>query len=145
VTTNSAQEDTKYLPEHAPRVDWMKLVPEVHKAMIRLDTAVRKSVETTLLNPVKIRASQINHCTFCLDLHSKDALAAGESAERIIQLNAWTESKHFYRAKEIGSVSAARSLCRPTRSCRSNSPRCGWRAANGSAACAPPPSCRLQA
>ena len=61
-------------------------------------------VEPTLLNLVKIRASQINHCAFCLDMHSKDALAAGESAERIIQLNAWTESKHFYTAKEIAAI-----------------------------------------
>ena len=82
----------------------MKLAPEVYKAMIRLDTAVRKGVETTLLNLVKIRASQINHCAFCLDMHSKDALAAGESAGRIIQLDAWTESKHFYTAKEIAAI-----------------------------------------
>ena len=82
----------------------MKLAPEVYKAMIGLDTAVRKGVETTLLNLVKIRASQINHCAFCLDMHSKDALAAGESAERIVQLNAWTESKHFYTAKEIAAI-----------------------------------------
>jgi AhpD family alkylhydroperoxidase len=104
MTTNIGQENKNYLPEHAPRVDWMKLAPEVYKALIRLDTAVRKGVETTLLNLVKIRASQINHCAFCLDMHSKDALAAGESAERITQLNAWTESKHFYTAKEIAAI-----------------------------------------
>ena len=72
--------------------------------MIRLDTAVGQGIEPTLLNLVKIRASQINHCAFCLDMHSKDALAAGESAERIIQLSAWTESKHFYTAKEIAAI-----------------------------------------
>jgi AhpD family alkylhydroperoxidase len=53
---------------------------------------------------IKIRASQINHCAFFLDTHSKDALAAGESAERIIQLDAWPESRHFYTAKEIAAV-----------------------------------------
>jgi AhpD family alkylhydroperoxidase len=72
--------------------------------MIRLDAAARKGVEPTLLELVKIRASQINHCAFCLDMHSKDALAAGESAERIIQLSAWEESKHFYTAKEIAAI-----------------------------------------
>ena len=72
--------------------------------MIRLDTAESQGVNPSLLNLVKIRASQINHCAFCLDMHSKDALAAGESAERIIQLNAWTESKHFYTAKEIAAI-----------------------------------------
>jgi AhpD family alkylhydroperoxidase len=104
VTTNKAQQSKEFLPEHAPRLDWMKFAPEVYKAIIRLDTAVRQGVEPALLNLVKIRASQINHCAFCLDMHSKDALAAGESVERIIQLNAWTESKHFYTAKEIAAI-----------------------------------------
>jgi AhpD family alkylhydroperoxidase len=104
MTTNEAQESKERLPEHTPRLDWMKLAPEAYKAMIRLDTAARQGIEPTLLNLVKIRASQINHCAFCLDMHSKDALAAGESAERIIQLNAWTESKHFYTAREIAAI-----------------------------------------
>src|SRR5215218_6957585 len=89
MTTNEAQESKERLPEHAPRLDWAKLAPEAYKAMIRLDTVARQGVDPTLLDLVKIRASQINHCAFCLDMHSKDALAAGESAERILQLNAW--------------------------------------------------------
>ena len=104
MTTNTAQESKDRVQEHAPRLDWAKLAPEAYKALIRLDAAARQGVEPTLLNLVKIRASQINHCAFCLDMHSKDALAAGESAERIIQLNAWTESKHFYTAKEIAAI-----------------------------------------
>jgi AhpD family alkylhydroperoxidase len=104
VTTNDAPESKERHPAHAPRLDWAKLAPEAYKAMIRLDTAARQGVEPTLLNLINVRASQINHCAFCLDMHSKDALAAGESAERIIQLNAWTESKHFYTAKEIAAL-----------------------------------------
>src|SRR3954453_19727724 len=101
MTTNNAGQSN---PEHTPRLDWMKLAPEAYKAMIRFDTAVRQGIEPGLLNLIKVRASQINHCALCLDMHSKDALAAGESAERIIQLNAWTESKHFYTAKEIAAI-----------------------------------------
>ncbi|MEU6341048.1 carboxymuconolactone decarboxylase family protein [Streptomyces sp. NPDC046977] len=85
-------------------MDWAKLAPEAYKAMIRLDTAARQGLEPTLLDLVKIRASQINHCAFCLDMHSKDAVAAGESAARVIQLAAWTESKHFYTAREIAAL-----------------------------------------
>jgi AhpD family alkylhydroperoxidase len=66
---------------------------------------------------VELRAAQINHCAFCLDMHSKGATVACESAERNIQLNAWTESKHFYTANESGSVSTVRSLCRVTAAC----------------------------
>lgn len=92
------------MAEHAQRLDWMTLAPEAFKAMIRLDTAAKKGVDSTLLDLVKIRASQINRCAFCLDMHSKDALAAGEDAERIIQLSAWSEAKHFYTAKEIAAI-----------------------------------------
>ena len=92
------------LPEHAPRLDWMKLAPEVFKAMVRLDTAAGQGLEPKLVDLVKIRASQINHCAFCLDMHSKDALAAGESSARILQLSAWTESKHFYTARETAAI-----------------------------------------
>ena len=104
MNTNEAHESLERLPEHAPRLDWAKLAPEAFKAMVRLDTAAKQGVEPVLLNLVKIRASQINHCAFCLDMHSKDALAAGESAERIFQLDAWRESKHFYTAKEIAAI-----------------------------------------
>ncbi len=78
--------------------------------MLRLDAAASQGVEATLLNLVKIRASAINNCAFCLDMHSKDALAAGESAERIIQLNAWTESRHFYTAKEIAALELTQAI-----------------------------------
>ncbi|MFD9668175.1 carboxymuconolactone decarboxylase family protein [Rhodococcus sp. NPDC059968] len=110
MTMNEVHESKEPLPEHAPRLDWAKFAPEAYKAMIRLDTAAGQGVEPTLLNLVKIRASQINHCAFCLDMHSKDALAAGESATRIIQLNAWTESRHFYTAKEIAAIELTESI-----------------------------------
>jgi AhpD family alkylhydroperoxidase len=106
-TTNSATAAApapEYLPEHTPRLDMTKLAPEVYKAMVNLDAAARRGIDPTLLELVKIRASQINHCAFCLDMHSKDALAAGESIERIVQLSGWEESKHFYTAKEIAAI-----------------------------------------
>src|SRR4051812_17482915 len=103
VMTQNESHDT-LLPEHAPRLDWMKLTPDVFKAMIRLDTAAKQGLEPELLELVKIRASQLNHCAFCLDMHSKDALAAGESVERIIQLGAWEESRHFYTEKEAAAL-----------------------------------------
>jgi AhpD family alkylhydroperoxidase len=72
--------------------------------MIRLDTAAKQGLDHRLYELVKIRASQINHCAFCVDMHSKDALAAGESVERVIQLSAWDESRHFYTEKEIAAL-----------------------------------------
>ena len=85
-------------------MEWAKHAPEVYKATVRLDVAARKGLDPKLAELVKIRASQLNHCAFCLDMHSKDALAAGESVERIIQLSAWQESRHFYTEKEIAAI-----------------------------------------
>lgn len=90
--------------EDGPRLDWMAAAPDVFKAMLRLDTAAKKGLPESLLNLIKIRASQINHCAFCLDMHSKDALAMGETPARIIQLSAWSESKHFYTAQELAAL-----------------------------------------
>jgi AhpD family alkylhydroperoxidase len=104
MTMNEAHESTTRLPEHTARMDWAKLAPEAFKALARLDWAAGRGVDSGLLHLVKVRASQINHCAFCLDMHSKDALAAGESAERIIQLAAWTEARHFYTAREAAAV-----------------------------------------
>ncbi|MDH6452364.1 MULTISPECIES: carboxymuconolactone decarboxylase family protein [unclassified Streptomyces] len=100
----TTEQTVPHAPEHAPRLAWAQHAPEVYKAMLRLDTAARKGLDSRLLELVKIRASQLNHCAFCLDMHSKDALAAGESVERIIQLGAWEESRHFYTEKEVAAL-----------------------------------------
>ncbi|MFI6086083.1 carboxymuconolactone decarboxylase family protein [Streptomyces sp. NPDC051217] len=104
MTTNDVQDHKQHLPEHEARLDLAKLLPEFSKAMLRLDTAAGRGVESALLHLVKIRASQVNQCSFCLDMHSKDALAAGESAERVIQLSAWREAKHFFTAREVAAI-----------------------------------------
>ncbi|MEV8597405.1 carboxymuconolactone decarboxylase family protein [Streptomyces sp. NPDC052012] len=103
-TTTNADPTVPYAPEQTPRLDWAALAPDVFKAMVRLDAAAREGLDPKLLELVKIRASQINHCALCLDMHSKDALAAGESVERIIQLSAWEESRHFYTEKELAAL-----------------------------------------
>ncbi|GGS93375.1 MULTISPECIES: carboxymuconolactone decarboxylase family protein [Streptomyces] len=93
-----------YAAEQPPRLQWAEHAPDVYKAMIRLDAAARKGLDAKLYELVKIRASQLNHCALCLDMHSKDALAAGESVERIVQLSAWEESRHFYTEKELAAM-----------------------------------------
>ncbi|MGW3721910.1 carboxymuconolactone decarboxylase family protein [Streptomyces sp. NPDC005133] len=105
MTTNEHNHPTSdYAPEHSPRMQWAELAPDVFKAMVRLETASRKGLDPILVELVKIRASQLNHCAFCLDMHTKDALAAGESVERIVQLGAWEESRHFYTEKEVAAI-----------------------------------------
>ncbi|WP_328927239.1 carboxymuconolactone decarboxylase family protein [Streptomyces sp. NBC_00190] len=90
--------------EHTPRMNMAKAAPEVYKAVLALEIAAKKGLDPALVELVKIRASQLNHCAFCLDMHSKDAIAAGESVERIVQLTAWEESRHFYTEKELAAI-----------------------------------------
>lgn len=104
MTAHADHAPTDYAPEHPARLQWAQLAPDVYKAMVGLDVASRKGLDPALLELVKVRASQINHCALCLDMHSKDALAAGESVERLIQLSAWEESQHFYTEKELAAI-----------------------------------------
>jgi AhpD family alkylhydroperoxidase len=95
---------TERNPENPPRIALAGLAPGVYQAMMRLEMETRKGVDPVLGELVKIRASQLNHCAYCLDMHTKDALAAGETVERIVQLSAWAESRHFYSPKEVAAL-----------------------------------------
>ena len=79
-----------------PRLNSFQVAPGVMQAMKALETAAEKSgLETSLVELVKIRASQINGCAFCLHMHTRDARAKGETEQRIYLLNAWRESPLF--------------------------------------------------
>ncbi|MEU8523685.1 carboxymuconolactone decarboxylase family protein [Streptomyces sp. NPDC048577] len=95
--------ETPRAHEHAPRLRLAELLPDFYRAMVRLEAAAQ-GVDPTLHHLIKIRASQINHCAFCIDMHTKDALAEGESVERIVQLSAWEESRHFYTERELAAL-----------------------------------------
>lgn len=72
------------------------LVPHVNKAMNALDAAARKiSLEAPLLELVRLRASQINGCAYCVDMHSRDARTGGESEQRVHTLPVWRETPFF--------------------------------------------------
>ena len=78
------------------RLDAMKAAPGAYRAMAQLQQYVEgTSLEHSLLELVKMRASQINGCAYCIDMHSKDALALGESAQRLLALDAWRETPFF--------------------------------------------------
>ncbi|MEU9952016.1 carboxymuconolactone decarboxylase family protein [Streptomyces sp. NBC_01220] len=105
MTTNENSPTTaEYTAEHTPRMQWTQHAPDVYRAMARMDGAAAKGLDPVVAELVKIRSSQLNHCAFCLDMHTKDALAAGESVQRIVQLSAWEESQHFYTPKEIAAI-----------------------------------------
>ncbi len=79
-----------------PRLSYAEQDPEGYQAMAGLDRYVKSSgLEPSLLELVKIRASQINGCAFCIDMHTKDARLEGETEQRIYALSAWRETPFF--------------------------------------------------
>jgi AhpD family alkylhydroperoxidase len=87
-------------PTLQPRLDYQKASPEAIKAMFQLERYVRtSSLEPKLLELIKIRASQLNGCAYCIDMHTKDARAHGETEQRIYGLSAWAETP-FYSDRE---------------------------------------------
>ena len=78
------------------RLNTNKVAPGAVHAMLGLENYIHKSgLEPALLELVRMRASQINGCAYCLDMHSKDARASGESEQRLYALNAWHETPFF--------------------------------------------------
>lgn len=78
------------------RLNYSKVSPNALKAMLELEKYVTTSgLEVTLYELVKTRASQINGCAYCLDMHTKDARKAGETEQRLYALSAWRETPFF--------------------------------------------------
>ena len=87
-----------------PRIDFTKVSPRALQAMMGVQSYVNHSgLEHSLLELVKMRASQINGCAYCLDMHFKDARAAGETEQRLYLLDAWREAP-FYSDRERAAL-----------------------------------------
>jgi AhpD family alkylhydroperoxidase len=79
-----------------PRLDGPKVAPKAFHAMLGLEKFVAGcGLERKLIELVKVRASQMNGCAYCIDLHTKDARANGETEQRLYALNAWRETPFF--------------------------------------------------
>jgi AhpD family alkylhydroperoxidase len=86
------------------RLEYDKEAPGALKAFLGLETYLHhSSLEAPLLELVKMRASMINGCAYCLDMHSKDARAKGESEQRLYALSAWRETP-FYTERERAAL-----------------------------------------
>lgn len=86
------------------RLNYQKVAPEALKPMIELEKYVATSgLERSLYELVKTRASQINGCAYCLDMHTKDARKAGETEQRLYVLSAWRETS-FYTPRKRAAL-----------------------------------------
>src|ERR1700761_5638659 len=87
-----------------PRIHFYNAAPETMKGMTALEHAVNQSgLEPSLREIIKIRTSQINGCAYCIDMHTKDARAGGETEQRLYALNAWRETP-FYTDRERAAL-----------------------------------------
>lgn len=86
------------------RIDVTKVDPKAYQAMAGLETYIHNTgLEKPLLELMKMRASQINGCAYCLDMHTKDARALGETEQRLYLISAWRESP-FYTDRERAAL-----------------------------------------
>jgi len=98
-----------------PRASYQKAAPDVIQGMLALSTVVQKSgLAPGLVDLVNYRVSQINGCAFCLDMHSKDLRARGETEQRIYMLSAWREVPNLYNTRERAALAWAEAVTRLT-------------------------------
>jgi len=96
------------------RLDFYKTGPDAMKAMGALEMRIARSgLEKPLVELVRLRASQINGCAFCIDMHGSDALKAGETPRRLLALNAWRETP-FFSDRERAALGWAEAVTRLT-------------------------------
>jgi AhpD family alkylhydroperoxidase len=111
-TAQSTQSAERVVPPVRLAVD--ELVPHINKAMYALDAAARKiSLEAPLLELVRARASQLNGCAYCVDMHTSDARKGGESEQRLYALPVWRETP-FFTARERAALELTEAATRLT-------------------------------
>lgn len=92
------------------RLNWYKLSPDAYKAMLGLEQALEKSgLEPSLLQLVRLRASQLNGCAYCVNMHANDARQAGETEQRLQCLSVWRETR-FFTPRERAALAWVESL-----------------------------------
>jgi AhpD family alkylhydroperoxidase len=97
------------------RASYQKAAPEVFQGMLALSAVVQKSgLPAGLVDLIHYRVSQMNGCAYCLDMHSKDLRARGETEQRIYMISAWREMPHLYDARERAALAWAEAVTRLT-------------------------------
>ena len=88
----------------ADRLKIYKTSPELYEAMMVLSNAAAKDIDPELGELIKIRASQINHCAFCLDMHTRDARRHGVSGQKLDVIAAWQEAGGLFTERERAAL-----------------------------------------
>jgi AhpD family alkylhydroperoxidase len=92
------------------RIKIYKTSPELYDAMMVLSNAAAKDIDPELGELIKIRASQINHCAFCLDMHTRDARKHGVSEQKLDVLSAWEEAGDLFTERERAALALTEAI-----------------------------------
>ncbi len=93
------------------RIDYSKESPAAFKAMLAMEQAIHTlGLEESLINLIKIRASQLNGCAYCVDMHTIEARADGESEQRINLVTVWREAEEFFTERESAALAWTEAL-----------------------------------
>ncbi|MFD7709443.1 carboxymuconolactone decarboxylase family protein [Streptomyces sp. NPDC059785] len=103
MTTNTIDTSRSDL-RSGSRLDFAKTAPKVFRALVGFDAAVRQGLDPALVELIQIRASHLNHCAYCLHMHTNDARKAGESEDRLHMVAVWREARHFFTPKERAAL-----------------------------------------
>ncbi|WP_406360353.1 carboxymuconolactone decarboxylase family protein [Streptomyces sp. NBC_00715] len=94
------------------RIDFAKAAPKVFRALVGFDAAAREGLDPALVELIQIRASHLNHCAYCLHMHTNDARKAGESEDRLHMVAVWREARHFFTPKEQAALALTEAVTR---------------------------------
>ncbi|MFF8190382.1 carboxymuconolactone decarboxylase family protein [Streptomyces bobili] len=86
------------------RLDFGKSARRAFRALVGFDAAAREGLDPALVELIQIRASHLNHCAYCLHMHTNDARKAGESEDRLHLVAVWREARHFFTEKEQAAL-----------------------------------------
>ncbi|MEU0190369.1 carboxymuconolactone decarboxylase family protein [Streptomyces afghaniensis] len=107
MTTHTSTNSTQV---KADRLEFAKSAPKAFRALIAFDAAAREGLDPALVELIQIRASHLNHCAYCLHMHTNDARKAGESEDRLHMVAVWREARHFFTEREQAALALTEAM-----------------------------------
>ncbi|GAA2766263.1 carboxymuconolactone decarboxylase family protein [Streptomyces paradoxus] len=86
------------------RLEFGASAPKAFRALVAFDAAAREGIDPALVELIQIRSSHLNHCAYCLHMHTGDARKAGESEDRLHMVAVWREARHFFTEREQAAL-----------------------------------------
>jgi len=94
------------------RISWARVHPDAYNAMLALEETGGGALDPTLRELVRMRASGLNGCAYCLDMHAHEAAKEGESLQRLVAVGAWREARHLFTEREQAALALTDAVTR---------------------------------